>query len=74
MMVLLIANYMVAAFIVEEIFSYPGIGKMMIAAVKFRDIPLVLATGMVFAFFFVILNLIADLLSIIVTPKLRHPS
>lgn len=73
MMVLLIANYMVAAFIVEEIFSYPGIGKMMIAAVKFRDIPLVLATGMVFAFFFVTLNLIADLLSIMATPKLRHP-
>lgn len=74
MVVLLIANYMVAAFIVEEIFSYPGIGKMMIAAVKFRDIPLVLATGMVFAFFFVILNLIADLLSIMVTPKMRNPS
>ena len=74
MVVLLIANYMVAAFIVEEIFSYPGIGKMMIAAVKFRDIPLVLATGMVFAFFFVILNLIADLLSIMVSPKLRDPS
>ena len=74
MIVLLIANYMVAAFIVEEIFSYPGIGKMMIAAVKFRDIPLVLATGMVFAFFFVILNLIADLLSMMVTPKMRDPS
>ena len=74
MVALLIANYMVAAFIVEEIFSYPGIGKMMIAAVKFRDIPLVLATGMVFAFFFVILNLIADLLSIMVTPKMRNPS
>ena len=74
MVVLLVANYMVAAFIVEEIFSYPGIGKMMIAAVKFRDIPLVLATGMVFAFFFVILNLIADLLSIMVSPKLRDPS
>ena len=29
MVVLLIANYMVGAFIVEQIFSYPGIGKMM---------------------------------------------
>ena len=42
---------------------------MMIAAVKFRDIPLVLATGMVFAFFFVTLNLIADLLSMMVMPN-----
>ena len=49
MVVLLIANFMVGAFIVEQIFSYPGIGKMMIAAVKFRDIPLVLAIGIVFA-------------------------
>ena len=74
MVVLLIANYLIGAFIVEQIFSYPGIGKMMIAAVKFRDIPLVLAIGLVFAVFFVILNLIADLLSVLVTPKMRYPS
>ena len=73
MVVLLIANFMVGAFIVEQIFSYPGIGKMMIAAVKFRDIPLVLAIGIVFAVFFVTLNLLADLLSMLVTPKLRYP-
>ena len=73
MVVLLIANYMVGAFIVEQIFSYPGIGKMMIAAVKFRDIPLVLAIGIVFAVFFVTLNLLADLLSMLATPKLRYP-
>ena len=73
MVVLLIANFMVGAFIVEQIFSYPGIGKMMIAAVKFRDIPVVLAIGMVFAVFFVTLNLLADLLSMLVTPKQRYP-
>lgn len=74
MVVLLIANYMIGAFIVEQIFSYPGIGKMMIAAVKYRDIPLVLAIGMVFAVFFITLNLIADILSMLVTPKMRYPS
>ncbi|HCA92569.1 MAG TPA: ABC transporter permease [Alphaproteobacteria bacterium] len=71
MVVLLIAHFLVGAFIVEQIFSYPGIGKAMIAAVKFRDIPLVLATGLVFAVFFVTLNLLADVISLLVTPRAR---
>lgn len=73
MIVLLVANFLVGAFIVEQIFSYPGIGNAMIAAVKFRDIPLVLAIGLVFAVFFVLLNLLADIVSIISTPRLRTP-
>ena len=73
MIVLLVANFLVGAFIVEQIFSYPGIGNAMIAAVKFRDIPLVLAIGLVFAVFFVLLNLLADIVSILSTPRLRTP-
>ena len=73
MVVLLIAHFMVGAFIVEQIFSYPGIGNMMIAAVKFRDIPLVLAVGMVFAVFFISLNLLADIISLLATPRARLP-
>ncbi len=73
MTVLVIANFLVGAFIVEQIFSYPGIGNAMIAAVKFRDIPLVLAIGLVFAAFFVALNLLADIVSILVTPRARYP-
>lgn len=71
--VLVMANFMVGAFIVEQIFSYPGIGKAMITAVKFRDIPLVLAIGIIFAVFFISLNLIADIISILVTPRARYP-
>ena len=73
MIVLLVANFLVGAFIVEQIFSYPGIGNAMIAAVKFRDIPLVLAIGLVFAVFFVLLILLADIASILATPRLRTP-
>ena len=73
MIVLVIANFLVGAFIVEQIFSYPGIGKSMVAAVKFRDIPLVIAIGMVFAAFFVTLNLLADIVSILATSRARYP-
>ncbi len=72
-LVIIVANFIVGAFIVEQIFSYPGIGKSMIAAVKFRDIPLVLAIGLVFAAFFVFLNLFADIVSILATPRARFP-
>ena len=74
MVILLIANFIVGAFIVEQIFSYPGVGKMMIAAVRYRDIPLVLAIGMVFAVVFVTLNLLADVASLMSSPRMRHRS
>ncbi|MGB0505369.1 MAG: ABC transporter permease [Pikeienuella sp.] len=69
--VIVIANLLAGAFVVEAIFSYPGIGVSMVSAVKFRDIPLVLSTGLIFALFFVTLNLIADVIAILADPKLR---
>lgn len=69
--VIVIANLLAGAFVVEAIFSYPGIGVSMVSAVKFRDIPLVLSAGLIFALFFVVLNLIADIVSILSDPKAR---
>ena len=72
MTLLVVANFFVGAVIVEQIFSYPGIGNILISAVKFRDIPLVLALGLVFALIFISINLLADLLSILCNPRLRY--
>ncbi|MEL6288239.1 MAG: ABC transporter permease [Pseudomonadota bacterium] len=59
--------------VVETIFSYPGLAKLMVDGVQTRDIPLVQACGMIFCVTYVVLILIADVASIVSNPRLRHP-
>ena len=59
--------------VVETIFNYPGLGKVMVEGVLNRDIPLVQAVGMVFCGTYVALNLAADVFAILANPRLRHP-
>ena len=57
--------------VVEFVFSYPGIGAALVDAVTKRDIPVVQTVTMLAAGVYVLLNLLADLATILVTPKLR---
>ena len=59
--------------IVETIFSYPGLAKLMIDGVQTRDLPLVQACAMIFCGTYVILILVADIGSIVSNPRLRNP-
>jgi peptide/nickel transport system permease protein len=57
--------------VVEYVFSYPGIGAALVDAVANRDMPVVQTVTMLAAGVYVGLNLLADLATILVTPKLR---
>ena len=57
--------------VVEYVFSYPGIGAALVDAVGNRDMPVVQTLTMLAAGVYVVLNLLADLATIFVTPKLR---
>jgi peptide/nickel transport system permease protein len=59
--------------VVEVVFVYPGVGQLFVDSVKIRDIPLVQACCLIFAAAYVLLNLLADVMSIISNPRLRHP-
>lgn len=59
--------------VVETIFAYPGLAKLMVDGVQTRDLPLVQACAMIFCGTYVILILIADIASILSNPRLRHP-
>ncbi|MFV2031986.1 MAG: ABC transporter permease [Gammaproteobacteria bacterium] len=59
--------------IVETIFAYPGMAKLMIDAVQTRDLPLVQATAMIFTAVYVLLIILADVASIVSNPRLRQP-
>ena len=57
--------------LVEYVFSYPGIGAALVESVGNRDMPVVQAVTMLAAGIYVGLNLLADIATILVTPKLR---
>lgn len=59
--------------VVEVVFVYPGVGQLFVDSVKLRDIPVVQACCLIFAATYVLLNLTADVLSIVANPRLRHP-
>ncbi|MCA3436284.1 MAG: ABC transporter permease [Rhodobacter sp.] len=58
--------------VVEVVFVYPGLGQLMIDAVTNRDIPVVQAIALIFAAAYVLLNLLADVLSTVTNPRLMH--
>jgi peptide/nickel transport system permease protein len=57
--------------IIEFVFNYTGIGGAVTEAVVNHDLPVVQALAMLIAAVYVILNLLADVATILVTPKLR---
>ena len=59
--------------VVEVVFVYPGVGQLFVDSVRIRDIPIVQACCLIFAATYVLLNLTADILSIVSNPRLRHP-
>lgn len=59
------------AVIVEVVFSYPGIGNALNAAIELRDVPVIQAITLTMALGVVLINLIADIATVFATPKLR---
>jgi len=68
-----LAYLVVGVVVVEVVFVYPGVGQLMVDAVRTRDIPVVQACAVIFAGTYIILNLIADIIGIITNPRLLHP-
>jgi peptide/nickel transport system permease protein len=60
--------------VVEYIFGYPGIGQGLVNAVNARDLPTIQLIVLILAAFYVLVNIIADVIVILVTPKLRTSS
>ncbi|MBK8026543.1 MAG: ABC transporter permease [Chloroflexi bacterium] len=57
--------------VIENVFSYPGLGRLLTAAVEDKDIPLMQASVMVTVFFFAAANLVADLAYALLNPRIR---
>ncbi len=68
-----LAYLVVGVVIVEVVFVYPGLGQLLVDSVSKRDLPVVQASAMIFAATYILLNLTADVLSIMTNPRLMHP-
>ena len=58
--------------VVEVIFAYPGIGKLLVEAIGNRDLPLLQAVALVMVTAYVILTLVADIVARLSNPRLLH--
>jgi peptide/nickel transport system permease protein len=68
-----LAYLVVGVVIVEVVFVYPGLGQLLVDSVTKRDIPVVQASGLIFASVYITLNLLADVMSILTNPRMRNP-
>lgn len=59
------------AILTEQIFNWPGIGRLTIDAISFRDFPLVQGTVVLFAATFIVVNLLVDLSYAVIDPRVR---
>lgn len=59
------------AVLVETVFSWPGIGRLLVETIKLKDTPVVLAIVLVMATMFTIINLVTDILYAYFDPRIR---
>ena len=68
-----LAYLIVGVVLVEVVFVYPGLGQVLVDSVSNRDVTVVQAACLIFAATYILLNLLADILSIVANPRLLHP-
>ena len=72
--ILTVAYLIVDVVVIEIVFSYPGLGKLRVDSVAYRDLTVVQACGLLFALIFIGMNFLADLLALLVNPRQRVPA
>ncbi len=60
------------AIITETIFSWPGLGRLIIQAIRLRDYPLVQGGVLIICLTYVLLNLLTDLIYALLDPRIRY--
>jgi len=68
----LTAGLLVGSFIIENVFSIPGVGRLYVEAIQQRDYPVIMATTLLYALILVLANLTVDLLYGVIDPRVRY--
>jgi oligopeptide transport system permease protein len=67
----LAAGLIAGSFIIETMFSIPGIGRLFVAAVAQRDYPVIMGATLFYALLIAAMNLIVDVLYVVLDPRIR---
>ena len=59
--------------VIETVFAWPGLGRLLVDSVNYRDYPVIQAEILLFSFEFVLINLLVDVLYAVVNPEIRLP-
>lgn len=66
-----LAEIMTSAIVIEQVFTIPGIGRLLLSSISSRDFPVVLAIVVIMASWIVVINFLADLLYQAIDPRIR---
>lgn len=69
---LLMAQLVTGAVVTETVFSYPGVGLLMVDAVRFRDYQLMQTIIVIFGLIFVLINLLVDIVYAYIDPRIKY--
>jgi glutathione transport system permease protein len=58
--------------VIEQVFRWPGMGALLLDAIRFRDYTVVQAEIMIFSLEFLLINLLVDVLYGLINPKIRY--
>ena len=67
----IVAEIVAGSIVVEQVFSVPGIGTLLITAITNRDYPVVEAVVLLIAFFIIIINFVVDMIYMAVDPRVK---
>jgi ABC-type dipeptide/oligopeptide/nickel transport system permease component len=66
-------GYLLAgAVITETVFAYPGVGRLLVEAIGFRDYPVIQGTLLLLALQFALVNLVVDVLYAVFDPRITY--
>ncbi|MEX0762783.1 MAG: ABC transporter permease [Dehalococcoidia bacterium] len=68
---LVMASFLEGSVVVESVFSWPGLGRQAVESIFNNDFPLLTGIVLLFAVLYVVMNIIADLLYVVVDPRIR---
>ncbi|ACB86196.1 ABC transporter permease [Natranaerobius thermophilus JW/NM-WN-LF] len=67
-----VGRLMGGAILTETVFSWPGMGRLLVSSIHARDYPLIQGTVLIFAILFIITNIVVDLLYAYIDPRVKY--
>jgi glutathione transport system permease protein len=58
--------------VVEKVFNWPGMGRLLVDSVEMRDFPVIQAEVLLFSLEFILINLVVDVLYAVINPAIRY--